>query len=332
MLKFWYYKYELIPNANLGALADENSRKGALLKIQWPNKKIGYADLFPWPELGDKTLDEELANLAKFKMSPLVEQAIWLAKKDAAIRAEGKNAFAGAARIKNHYLISDFTKFKDENMKELRTAGFTTVKIKVGRSIDEEAKFVERIIKQNPIAIRLDFNSKTNFAEYERFMSHLNPGEKAKIEFAEDPMPWHPEAWKDASSLGVPFAIDNEFSKIDWEKIRAPLPFKFVVIKPARQDMDKTVKIIDKFALKMVVTSSMDHPVGVAHACLVASELKKFYPNTLIDCGCLSLRAYKPNDFSTRIQAQGPYLIAIPGTGIGFNDLLDKINWIPVGK
>lgn len=332
MLKFWYSKYELMPMASISAAKEPKARCGALIKIQWPDGNEGYSDLHPWAELGDYDVDTHLLALAKGKISQLVEQAIWLAKKDAALRKTGKNAFSGAVKVKNHYLVSDYTKFTDSTMRDLRTSGFTTLKIKAGRKLEEEADFVKRVIKQNPVGIRLDFNAKLDFQKYQQFIGYFSQAEKARIEFIEDPMKWNLEDWHKAVKLGVPLALDFEFVKIDWEKIEAPLPFKVMIIKPTRQDVEKTVKLVDKYSLKMVVTSAMDHPVGVAHALSVASELKKYYPNTLLDCGCLTMRIYKPNDFSSRVQVQGPYLTAINGTGIGFDDLLQKMDWLPVDK
>lgn len=348
MLKFWFSKYELLPMNPIGAVLNYNFEKraelnkekkveekahyGALLKIQWPNGNEGFSDLHPWPELGDHDLETHLVALANGKISQLVEQAIWLAKKDASLRKSGKNAFVGAAKVKNHYLISDYITFTDSTMRDLRSSGFTTIKIKVGRNIEEEAEFIKRMIKQNPVGIRLDFNAKIDFDKYEKFISYFALAEKARIEFIEDPIKWDLKAWTEARKLGVPLAVDFEIDKVDWEKLEAPLPFKVVIIKPTRQDVEKTVKLVNRFALKMVITSALDHPVGVAQALMVASELKKFYPNTLLECGCLTLRIYKPNEFSTRIQVQGPYLNAIAGTGIGFNDLLQKLDWQPVKK
>jgi O-succinylbenzoate synthase len=329
MIKFWTSKYELVPFGNLGSTADAKPRAGALFKAQWPNGNIGYADIFPWPELGDAPIDEQIAVLGRGQLSPLVEQSIWLAKKDAVLRKAGKNAFANIAKIKNHYLVNDFTKFTEANMKDLRSAGFSTLKIKVGRSVDEEGKFIAKIIRQNPITVRLDFNAKVGFAEFERLFSHLGVAEKPRIEFVEDPVPWNLEAWTEAAKL-APIALDQEYHKVEWEKLKTKPPFSTVVLKPARQDVDHALNWINKFALKMVVSSSMDHPIGVAHACSVAAELKKFYPNTLLDCGCLSLKVYRPNEFSSRIQLTGPYLKDIPGTGIGFDDLLEKVTWVPV--
>ena len=331
MINFWYSYYELSPSGLLGALAGDHVRKGALLKVQWPNEKIGYADIFPWPELGDADIETQITALSKGKVSALVEQSIWLAKRDADLRVKGKNAFAGAAKVKNHYLISDLSKFTDNTMGNLRQAGFTTLKIKVGRDIEEEVAFVQRSLRQNPITIRLDFNARTNFQDYERFMTQLSQAERARIEYSEDPFPWDPEAWKEASVF-APVAMDNEYEKVNWDKLKGPPPFKVMVIKPARQDLDKTLKIVNKYAMRMVVTSAMDHPVGVAHACHVAAELKKFYPNTLLDCGCLTLKVYRPNEFFSRVQTNGPYLTGINGTGIGFDDLLTKVPWEPLKK
>ena len=192
MMKFWSSKYELVPWQVFGAVADASPRPGALLKVQWPNGNTGYADIFPWPEFGDADIVDQLRALAQGKLSPLVEQAIWLAKKDSVWRKDRKNAHVGAAKIKNHFLVTDFTKFNDAAIKEARSAGFTTFKIKVGRAVDEEGKFIAKFLKQNPVLIRLDFNAKTDFSEFERLFSHLGPAEKARIEFVEDPVPWHP--------------------------------------------------------------------------------------------------------------------------------------------
>ncbi len=331
MIKFWTSKYELVPWTDLSAASGSQPRSGALLKVLWPNGDIGYADIFPWPEFGDATLDEQIAALARGHLSPVIEQSIWLAKKDAALRKQKKNAFLTGAKVKNHYLVNDFTQFTEAHMKDLRTAGFTTLKLKVGRDIDEEAKFVIRILKQNPVMLRLDFNAKTDFSQFERFMTHLPPAIRARIEYVEDPFKWDWESWFEAAKM-IPLALDLEHDKVDWEKFPSKPPFTVVILKPARQDVDKALKWVNRFALKMSVSSSMDHPVGVAHALNVASELKKFYPNTLLDCGCLTLRSFKPNEFTNRIQITGPYLKEIKGTGIGFNDLLEKVEWVPVQK
>ncbi len=331
MMKFWYSKYELTPWNSIGAVAGPSIREGALVKVEWPNGVTGYSDLYPWPELGDEPVDSHIEYLQKGRLTILMEQSIWLAKKDAQLRSLGKSAFAGIPKVKNHYLINDFTKFSDEQLKEAKSAGFTTFKIKAGRAVDEEGKYIAKFIKQNSLLVRVDFNAKIDFSEYERFISHLGPAEKARIEYVEDPIEWDLEAWTEISEM-LPLAIDQEFDKVKLDQITEPPPFKTLVLKPARIDMEKAVAFAEKFDLKMVVTSSLDHPVGVAHALFQASELKKVFPNRLLDCGCLSLRTYKPNEFSSQIQTAGPFLKDIRGTGIGFDALFDRIEWTPINR
>ena len=100
MIQFWTSKYELVPIGNLGAAADEKPRAGALFKVQWPNGNVGYSDIFPWPELGDEPLAQQISMLGKGQLTPLIEQSIWLAKKDAALRKTNTNAFKAAPKIK----------------------------------------------------------------------------------------------------------------------------------------------------------------------------------------------------------------------------------------
>lgn len=331
MIQFWSHKYQLQEMPADPSDKNPSIHEGALLKVVWPDGRTGYADLFPVKKFGDADIDTQLAALASGKLSPLAEQSIWLAKRDAILRKNKQSAFAGMAKVKNHFLVTDLMTFSDSKMAEIRSAGYSTLKLKVGYDPEEEVKLISRWLKQHPIMLRLDFNSKLKFDDYQVFMLSLKQGERARIEFVEDPFPWNFDGWKEVSGF-VPLAIDNEAEKIDWARIKSPVPFKVMVIKPARTDIEKAVAKVHQHALKMVVTSSIDHPVGIAHALHVATELKKFNPYTLLDCGCLTLRVYKPNEFANSIQVTGPYLAGIKGTGIGFDDLLEKTPWVKVQK
>lgn len=331
MMKIWFYRYELEPMNELGVLAGASIREGALIKVQWPNNKFGFSDLFPWPELGDVDLETQLVAMSLGRLTSLAEQSIWLAKKDADFRSRQLNIFAGAPRIKHHYLINDISKFNDNILGNLRSSGFTTVKIKVGKRLEDEARFVSRLIRQNPLLVRLDFNAKIDFESYKRFMNSIDLTERAKIEFVEDPFPWNLEQWKEAAAF-VPLALDNEFEKVNWDEFKERPPFKIIIVKPARRDVDLDIKLALQHDLKLVVTSSLDHPVGVAHACNIAIEIKKSYPSLLLDCGCLTLRSYKSGDFFSRVQATGPFFTGVNGTGIGFDDLLQRLEWTPISE
>jgi len=331
MIQFWSHKYQLQEMPSDSSEKHPPIHEGALLKAVWPDGKTGYADLFPVRKFGDADVDTQLSALANGKLSSLTEQSIWLAKRDAILRKNKQSAFVGMAKVKNHFLVTDLFTFTDSKMAEIRSSGYSTLKLKVGFDPEEEVKVISRWLKQHPIMLRLDFNSRLKFDDYQVFMLSLQQGERARIEFVEDPFSWNADAWKAVAEF-APLAIDNEAEKIDWEKLKSPVPFKVMIIKPARTDVEKAVAKVNQYGLKMVVTSSMDHPVGVAHALHVATELKKFNPNTLLDCGCLTLRVYKPNEFANVIQVTGPYLSGIKGTGIGFNELLENTPWIKVQR
>lgn len=330
MIKFYYYKYNIEPVSVIGALAGAEPREGALLKCVWPDGKIGFSDIHPWQELGDADIDTQLLALSRGRISFLVEQSIWLARKDALMRAMMKNGLEGATRVKNHFLINDLSKISDTTLNEIKSAGFTSLKIKAGKSPEEEAERAKRILKSGNFMVRFDFNSKLDFTSFERFLAILDMAARSRIEFIEDPFPYEQKAWAEASRM-VSLAVDAEYENIDWSKMQEPA-FKVIVIKPARQDVDKAVNRCTTFNLKMVITSSLDHPVGMVHAAIISTEIKKSFPSQLLDCGCLSLKSYKPNEFSNKIMTTGPYFNAVKGYGVGFDQILEELNWTELNK
>lgn len=325
MIQFSFCKYKLEPVSNIGALAADGVREGALLRCVWPDDKVGYGDCFPWPELGDVDIDTHLHALSRGRLSTLMEQTIWLARKDAAMRALLKNGLQGAVKIKNHYLVNDPFKLNETELNNIKAAGYTTIKVKVGRDLEEESKIIVKSLKSNNLMLRLDFNSKADFSQFERFMVNFDTAMRRRIEYIEDPFAFDQKAWAEASRL-APLAVDHEYENIDWAKMVEP-PFRVIVIKPARQDVDKAIHRCTTFGLRATVTSSLDHPLGVMHAAIVAAELKKDLPNTILDCGLLSLKTYKPNEFTNKIIVQGPYITQVQGMGVGFDTILEHQQW-----
>lgn len=315
----------LYPISQIGAVATTEPRSGALLKMEWPDKKVGYADIFPWPEFGDADIDTQLLALARGRISFLVEQAIWLGRKDAIMRSMGVNGLHGGTKIKNHFLITDFTTIADRHIADIKNAGFTTVKIKCGRNIHLEALFIQKLINQFALMVRVDFNSRLDFSNFQRFMGFFSQRDISKIEYIEDPFPYDTANWTEASKL-VPLAVDFEYENVDWSHIKSP-PFKVIIIKPSRMDVDRAIGRCTTFNLKYSVTSSLDHPVGIVHAAIVAGELRKNYGTYFLDSGCLSLRAYKSTEFNNKILVQGPYITQVTGLGIGFDDVLEGQDW-----
>lgn len=321
-----FSKYELLPIQRVGAVAAIKARPGALLRFTWPNGYTGHADLFPWPELGDTPLDDHLLGFMKGRITPLMEQSMWLAKRDAEWRATGVNPYKQAARAKNYHLIADYEAVEDADINRLKAAGFTSFKIKLGRDENAEGKWVDKFIKKFGVLVRVDFNSKLSFDRLERFLSHLDVGPKARVEYVEDPFPWNADEWKDASKL-IPLAADAVLDQVP-RNTEEPPPFKYVILKPARFDVDRALHFVDRYGLKIAVTHSLDHPVGQMHAAIIAAELKKKYPNRVVDCGCLPAKIYDLNAFSSVIEVKGPYVEGVSGLGIGFDSLLKDLTWV----
>ncbi|KYG63276.1 hypothetical protein AZI85_04385 [Bdellovibrio bacteriovorus] len=329
MIQISYSPYSLQPLQALNAVAGAGAREGVLLKIEWADGLKGYADLHPWPELGDLTLEEQLSNLRRGKMSAQIEQCFWLARRDAQARKDGKSLFDAGEKLKNNFLLSDFSAVKPGFLDELKKEGFTTLKIKVGRNLQEEAELLTHIAAAG-LKIRLDFNAVATWQIFERFMGSLPATVKPSIEYVEDPFPFDVAAWSEAKKL-VKIAVDNQYDKVPWEKLQKA-PFDVIVIKPAKIDVDKAISQCKQWNLKATVTSYMDHAVGIAHAAAVAMELKKLHGEMILEAGCLTHRQFKMDTFSAELNTQGPYLLKVKGHGIGFDKLLEGVPWHQLKK
>lgn len=324
MIKLSYSPYTLKPITSLNAVSLQTHREGVLFKVEWGDGLAGYADLQPWPELGDPSLEEQLAGLRAGKISAQIEQTIWLARRDADARAKKRNLFDVGTPLKNNYLITHAEDVKPVLLDEIKKEGYDTVKLKIGRDLQEEAEALTHLAAAD-LKIRLDFNALANWQIFERFMKNLTPQVRAKIEYVEDPFPFDAHAWKEAQGLAK-IAIDNQYHKVKWDQL-TQAPFDVIVIKPAKMDVDQAITRCQEHGLKASVTSYMDHAVGVAHAMTVAMELKKLHGDMILEAGCMTHRLYQMDVFSAEIDTKGPFIRRIRGTGVGFDDLLEALPW-----
>lgn len=327
-MKIYYSPYSLKPAKSLNNIALSGDRQGVLLKIEYPDGSIGYSDLHPWPELGDPSWEDQLAGIRKGQISSMLEQSIWLARRDADARRDGKNLFEALTPMKNNYLVTDIDTESEDLLKRLNEEGFETLKIKVGRDLQKESDFVSRMGYDGTVKLRLDFNGVGSWQTFERFMSSLNKVAVKRIEYIEDPFPYDAEAWNEARKF-APLAIDNQSGKLNWSRLREP-PFDVVILKPAKMDVMKTLRTCVAFDLKITVTSYMDHPVGVMHALAVANELKRVHPQRILDAGCLTTSLFQMEPYGAEAAPAGPYLKRATGLGIGFDQLLEKEPWAQV--
>lgn len=286
-----YWRYHLTPKRRLNALAAALPREGALIRVDG-----GYADVHPWPELGDAALDEQLAMLARGETTPLTAASLRFAKIDARARAEGKNLFEGLVIPPSHWLFSDGAVPR----------GFDTVKVKLGpgSGVDELRVLVG-------YRLRLDFNATLEPREFIRFMSRLPPDVLESIDYVEDPTPYDPQRWQSfRERFGVRLALDRRVAEEGVDVL---------VVKPAVQEMPETDK-------EIVVTSYMDHPIGQFAAAWVAATNSARVGR----CGLLTHVLYEPDEFLARVETDGPVLEPPEGTGFGFDDLLERLPWKPL--
>ena len=314
------YRYELRPRTAANVKASRASRVGALLKVG-----EGFADVHPWPELGDLPLGGQLALLASGTTTPLTRASLDLARKDGEARAAGKSLFDGLTIPDSHYL--QLMAEGEMDVHVLARQGFARFKVKAGKDLQTERAWIRNVlskIDETRVALkmRIDFNASVTFPQIETFLSFIPMNLRTHIDFLEDPIPYDAGLWQELrDAYGIRFAADFEKPGGHCRGIDV------LVIKPARENVAAQLALAEAHRLRVVLTSSLDHPVGQMGAAFEAACVLRDRPHLLDDCGLLSHDIYLPDAFSERISMDGPRLIAPSGTGIGFDDLLAALPW-----
>lgn len=273
----WTHRYTLHPRRVLSGLAGARPREGALLRVG-----DGFADVHPWPELGDATLDEQLALLARGETTSLTRCSLRFAALDAAARRDGRSLFEGLTIPLSHWSGAH------------PPAAFDTAKVKCGRDLDVHAL-------PEGVRLRLDFNAALTAEE---FLKVPLP----RVEFVEDPCPYDAAAWQRIrQERDLRLALDRGTAS---ERVDV------LVYKPAVQSQWPA------FDGEIVVTSYMDHPVGQLFAAHVAAT------HRVSDrCGLMTHVLYEPDAFTEAVLADGARLLPPVGTGVGFDALLERLDW-----
>jgi o-succinylbenzoate synthase len=195
-----YWRYELVPRRRLSAIAADGPRRGALLRVG-----DGFADVHPWPELGDAPLDAQLAMLARGETTSLTRASLEFAAIDAAARRGGRSLFEGLTIPRSHWPGAD------------PPDGFDTVKL----------KSIDRI--PDHVRLRLDFNATLIPDEFVRIAATLP---RERIDFIEDPCPYDAATWRELRArTGLRLALDRGTGTEDVDVI---------VVKPAVQTIPDT--------------------------------------------------------------------------------------------
>jgi O-succinylbenzoate synthase len=260
------------------------TRAGALLRVDG-----GFADVHPWPELGDAPLDEQLALLARGETTPLTRASLRLARLDAEARRRGVSLFEGLTIPLSHWPGND----PPPEFDAIKTKGVTG--------------FPEHV------RIRIDFNARITAEEFERLAETLP---KDRIDFIEDPCPYDETVWRE---LRARTSLKLAYDQPPTANRQPPTQYDVRVHKPAKQTEYPDHNDV-------VVTSYMDHPVGQFGAAYIAATHV-----TNARCGLFTHVLYEPDAFLERIESDGARLLPPRGTGIGFDDLLERLPWQSIG-
>jgi len=318
-VKIWTHHYALQPGSDQTRTA-RGPRHGALLRIAFDDETIGYADLHPWEEFGHAPLADHLVSLGTDKPTPLANLALRHARTDAAARRAGLSLFDGLPEVRSHALFTDWTSAPRSAFEQCAAEGYTAAKLKIGRDPKREAEALN-VLADLPLRWRLDANTSTGT---EAFLTALTPAMRAKIEFLEDPMPYETSTWTSLSDRErIPLALD-------WELPATPPPWpgtQVLVIKPASQDAFPLALAAAHAEMQIVVTHSMDHPLGQSVALWTAMRLRQRHGDVVLDGGLQAIGLYAPDEFSEQIRYHGPQTIPPHGTGFGFDKQLAALEW-----
>ena len=311
-MNIWNHPYTLYPGPDPSRAA-YGPRQGALLKVVFDQGITGYADLHPWEEFGHSPLEDHLASLGTNHPTALANLALRHARTDAAARRAGVSLFYGLPHVDSHALFTDWTKAPQKTFAECATQGASTAKLKIGRCPEREAIALNRLAGL-PLQWRLDANALFTPESLASWLAQLSPQVRQQIEFIEDPCLYDPATWAELSKEeGVPFALD-------WQIPITPPPWpgaEIIVIKPATQDAFPLALAAAQAGMDMVVTHSMDHPLGRSVARWTAMRLRQRHGKLVRRGGLQAAGLYRDE----------PGDRALSSHGFGFDELLEQVAW-----
>jgi O-succinylbenzoate synthase len=306
--------------------AARGPRHGALIEVSFYEGSTGYADLHPWEEFGHAPLAEHLASLTTDQTTPLAALALRHARTDAAARRAGVSLFDGLPEAPSHTLFTDWTMAPRAAFEQCVADGHRTAKLKIGRDLEREAEALNQLADL-PLRWRLDANASLTTGGGESIkalLTTLLPDILINIAFLEDPFPYNADAWTALSER------EKVRLALDWELPSSPPPWpgaQILVVKPASQDAFPLALAAAHAGMELVVTHSMDHPLGQSVALWTAMRLRQRHGDLVLEGGLQAAGLYSADPFSEHIRTRGPQTIPPPGTGFGFDELLEKLPW-----
>ena len=333
-MKVSYSPYRLLKKKKLNSKDHGEFQQGALIRVQSDDGFWGVADLCPWSSLGDLSWQQEI-----LESGPLFQRSLQLAEED----LQARRAKISFCEKEITFLNNDLVLVDDgpslDFLTELKKHADRVVKVKVDSKINQWAYWLNQI--DFAIQLRLDFNSSLTTQEFTDFLNLLNPSTLSCIQYIEDPTVFELTSWS-IWNQKVPLAIDFQ---PEWQKISAEsqakafawlkknrTAFQNLILKPTRQNLNWAWgQLATELNLNLVLTSAMDHPVGIAHGLRLAQDFiqKNFSPQSY---GFLTLNLYQPTEFHQNfVQHENQLKFSKQSSldfGIGMTKALSQLSWL----
>lgn len=333
-MKISYSPYRLLKQQPLNSKDHGEYKQGALIRVQSDDGFWGVADLCPWPSLGDLSWQQEI-----LQSGPLFQRSLQLAEEDLQARRTKISFCQNEITFQNNELILVDESPDFDFVNQLKKYSGRAVKVKADQKINKWAHWLNQI--DFAIQLRLDFNSCLTAEEFTKFLNLLKPSALSCIEYIEDPTVFDSKSWI-IWNQQVPLAIDfqsdwakvsygNQVMAFDWLKKNREA-FQTLILKPTRQNLNwDWQQIATELNLNLVLTSAMDHPVGLAHGLRLAQNFiqkkvsVKYY-------GFLTLHLYEPTEFHQNFIQQDSQLKFSQQSqsdfGIGMTKQLSQLSWL----
>lgn len=311
----WISPYRLRAGGFLNSISARREFVGTLIRVA-----DGYGCIHPWPELGDPPLEKCLEDLKGRRIWPIVKRALRCAEYDNAARSVEESLFEEMEIPKSHATLIHTTA---QEVAAAVEAGFEMIKIKAGRNVAVEAKFLEDMAADFPqLKWRVDFNESLDPDAADRFLSGMSEDLKRIIDFVEDICPFSENVWEKLwKKHRVALAVDRESGP---QRKAA----QCMVIKPAVDEPYLLGEAAAMNSQRAVITSYMDHPLGQAFAAWEAARTELIFPGLIRTCGLQTHHLFEKDPFIERLGTWKPEFQPPGGTGLGFDDELAALTWV----
>jgi len=282
-------------------------RRGFILRLIDPDGFEGIGDCCPFPEFGSESIKDVENVLSDFKLKVIIEETeieksinscLANYKKLPALRHGLEQAIINIICNKNKTTIDNLLNLILQkhvnvnaaigflNVEESANAarnfiekGFTTIKLKVGRSNFEEDFSVIKLIREtfgDNIKLRTDSNGNWNLDEA---IINLQELEQFDIEYAEQPVIKLSDYLELKKKTNIPLATDESIRSVkDAKEFIKSGAVSYLILKPMMiGGLLPTLEIINQAVaenITPVITSSFESGVGKTNAVIAAASVK----------------------------------------------------------